>query len=207
MSVQLHHVTEALQWLLQEEIFVPTFVVTIFQGYRVLACSWEVGGRLYAVSRGGVVVALDYPLCHFELRLVTTSCKDAFGMDADRLEFRFLSAADRLDVACSVCSVPPSWLVVSRVSGPTLVRNAAWCRDHFARVESPDQALQLAQLAGIHAHWTASVEADREEGHWSKDLGGGCGKSPKQFAPDRRVPALSQGEGSGGCGGSRHSAT
>ena len=163
MSVQLHHVTEALQWLLQEEIFVPTFVVTIFQGYRVLACSWEVGGRLYAVSRGGVVVALDYPLCHFELRLVTTSCKDAFGMDADRLEFRFLSAADRLDVACSVCSVPPSWLVVSRVSGPTLVRNAAWCRDHFARVESPDQALQLAQLAGIHAHWTASVEADREE--------------------------------------------
>ena len=94
---------EALLWLLQEEIFVrPTFVVTIFQGYRVLACSWEVGGRLYAVSRGGVVVALDYPLCHFELRLVTTSCKDAFGMDADRLEFRFLSAADRLDVACSV---------------------------------------------------------------------------------------------------------
>jgi len=27
-----------------------------------LACSWEVGGRLYAVSKGGVVVALDYPL-------------------------------------------------------------------------------------------------------------------------------------------------
>ena len=163
MSVQLHHVAEALLWLLQEEIFVPTFVVTIFQGYRVLACSWEVGGRLYAVSRGGVVVALDYPLCHFELRLVTTSCKDAFGMDADRLEFRFLSAADRLDVACSVCSVPPSWLVVSRVSGPTLVRNAAWCRDHYARIESPDQALQLSQLAGIHAHWTAATSADREE--------------------------------------------
>ena len=163
MSVQLHHVAETLMWLLQEEIFVPTFVVTIFQGYRVLACSWEVGGRLYAVSRGGVVVALDYPLCHFELRLVTTSCKDAFGMDADRLEFRFLSAADRLDVACSVCSVPPSWLVVSRVSGPTLVRNAAWCRDHFARVESPDQALQLAQLAGIHAHWTAATSAECEE--------------------------------------------
>ena len=34
MSVQLHHVAEALLWLLQEEIFVPTFVVTIFQGYR-----------------------------------------------------------------------------------------------------------------------------------------------------------------------------
>ena len=163
MSVQLHHVAEALLWLLREEIFVPAFVVTIFQGYRVLACSWEVGGRLYAVSRGGVVVALDYPLCHFELRLVTTSCKDAFGMDADRLEFRFLSAADRLDVACSSCSVPPSWLVVSRVSGPTLVRNAAWCRDHYARIESPDQALQLSQLAGIHVHWTAATSADCEE--------------------------------------------
>ena len=44
-------------------------------------------------------------------------------------------------------------------------------------------------------------------GHRSEDLGGGCGESPKQLAPDRRVPALSQGEGSGGCGGSRHSAT
>ena len=44
---------------------------------------------LYAISEGGIVVALDYPLCHMEIRLVATSSADAFGQDADRLEFRF----------------------------------------------------------------------------------------------------------------------
>ena len=41
----------------------------------------------------------------------------------------------------------------------TLIRNAKWCRDHGTRVEGPDQALQFSQLAAIHAHWTAQVEA------------------------------------------------
>ena len=109
------------------------------------------------------MVALDYPLCHFECRFVATASPDAFGVDADRLEFRFLSAADRLDVRASTCSVPPSWLVVSRVSGPNLIKNARWCRDHYARVESPDQQLQLSQLASVHAHWTASTEAPSED--------------------------------------------
>ena len=70
------------------------------------------------------MVALDYPLCHMEIRLVATSSADAFGQDADRLEFRFYSAADCLDVACSTCAAPPSWLIVSRVSGPTLIKDA-----------------------------------------------------------------------------------
>eukprot|EP00434_Breviolum_minutum_P034619 symbB.v1.2.030648.t1/scaffold3477.1/size55879/5 len=164
MTVQINHVSDTIVWLLQETPFIPTFVVTVFQGWRVCAVSWEVGGRIYAISEGGIVVALDYPLCHVELRLVATSSADAFGQDADRLEFRFYSAADRLDVACSTCAVPPSWLVVSRVSGPTLIKNARWCREHLARVESPDQALHLSQLASIHAHWTAEMEAQNEEG-------------------------------------------
>ena len=140
MTVQINHVADHLMYVLQENAFIPTFVVTVFQGWRVVACSWEVGGRLYVCSEGGVVVAADYPLCHFECRIVATSSEDAFGLDADRLEFRFLSAGDRLDVAASTCSVPPSWLVVSRVSGPTLIRNANWCRSKYARIESPDQA-------------------------------------------------------------------
>ena len=163
MSVQMSHVHDMLGKILDEKVFIPTFVITIFQGWRVVAVSWEIGGRLYACSDGGVVVALDFPLCHFECRFVAVSSPDAFGMDADRLEFRFLSGSDRLDVRCSVCEVPPSWLVVSRVSGPTLIQNARWCRDHFARVESPDQALQMSQLASIHAHWTASTEAPTED--------------------------------------------
>lgn len=108
-------------------------------------------------------MALDFPLCHFECRFVATSSPDSFGADADRLEFRFLPAADRLDVSASLACVPPSWLVFSRVSGPTLIRSASWGREHGARVESPDQALQFAQLAAIHAHWTAKTEATTEE--------------------------------------------
>ena len=144
MSVQICHVADSLLWSLEEKPFIPTFVVTVFQGWRVISTSWEVGGRLYALSEGGVVVALDYPLCHVELRLVTASSPDAFGLDADRLEFRYYSGSDRLNVACSTCSVPPTWLVVSRVSGPTLIKNAQWCRDHYARIESPDQTLHLS---------------------------------------------------------------
>lgn len=159
MSIQICHVSDQLVNILQEVPFIPTFVVTVFQGCRVVACSWEVGG----CSEGGVVVALGYPLCHFELRLVATSSADAFGMHADRLEFRFFSAADRLDVAASTCSVPPSWLVVSRVSGPTLIRNAQWCRDKHARIESPDQTPQLSQLASVHAHWTVKMTAESAE--------------------------------------------
>ena len=163
MTVQLNFVGDFLLETLKTNVFIPTFTITVFQGWRVVAVAWEVGGRLYACSEGGVVAALDYPLCHFELRLVELSSADAFGLDADRIEFRFRSAADRLDVACRSCAVPPTWLVVSRVTAPVMVRNANWCRDHYARIEAPDQALQLTQLAGIHAHWTAKLEADDED--------------------------------------------
>ena len=163
MSVQINHVADNILWLLQENAFIPTCVVTVFQGWRVCACSWEIGGRIYAISEGGIVVALDYPLCHMEIRFVATSSADAFGQDADRVEFRFYSAAHRLDVACSTCAAPPSWLIVSRVSGPTLIKNAQWCRNHAARIEGPDQTLQLSQLASVHAHWTAEMEARSED--------------------------------------------
>ena len=163
MTVQVNHLVDHLMWILQEMAFVPTFVVTVFQGWRVVVCSWEVGGRIYAVSQGGFVVSLGYPLCHFECRFVATSSVDSFGLDADRLEFRFRSGGDRIDVACSACSVPPSWLVVSRVPGTTMSRTTQWVRERSARVESPDQVLQLSQLAQIHAHWTVNVEAEAED--------------------------------------------
>ncbi|CAK8992680.1 Uncharacterized protein SCF082_LOCUS3184 [Durusdinium trenchii] len=160
MTVQLNYINDALVPGLADLLFVPSIVVTVFQGWRVVAISFEVGGRLYACSDGGIVVALDHPLCHFELRLVSISSADSFGWDADRMEMRFVSAGDKLDIACSSVAAPASWLMVSRVSGPTLVRNAEWCRRHFARVEGPDQVMQLSQLAGIHAHWTAAMQAN-----------------------------------------------
>ena len=87
--------------MLNDIVFIPSVTVIVFQGYRVIANSWEVGGRLYAVSNGGVVVALDYPLCHFELRLVASASGDAVGLDADRLEAR--SAVWRLRLPGSWC--------------------------------------------------------------------------------------------------------
>ena len=159
MTVQLNYVNDALIMDLEEVLFIPACTVTVFQGWRVCAISFEVGGQIYVASDGGHVVALDFPLCHFELRVTATSSADSIGLDADRLEFRFKSAADRLDVKCSTLAVPSTWLVVSRVSGPTLIKNSHWCRDHYARIEGPDQTMQLSQLASIHAHWTASVAA------------------------------------------------
>ena len=159
MSVQINYVSDAAVQMMPDMVFIPTVIVTVFQGWRIVAVSWEVGGRLYACSDGGAVVALDYPLCHFEVRLVANASADAFGLDADRVEFRFFSAADRLDVGCSTAAIPPTWLVVSRVSGPTLIKNSKWCREHYARIEGPDQTLQMSQLAMVHAHWTAGVNA------------------------------------------------
>ena len=158
MTVQLNSLNDAVVDELRDQLFVPSCIVTIFQGWRVVATSFEVGGRIYACAQGGRVVALDFPLCHFELRLTATSSPDSMGMDADRLEFRFRSAQDKLDVACSQMVCPSTWMVCSGVPGQVLVSNAAWCRKNHARVEGPDQVLQLSQLAGIHSHWTASIE-------------------------------------------------
>lgn len=163
MTVQLNYINDSVIPRLDEMLFIPSVAVTVFQGWRVIATSFEVGGRLYACSDGGTVVALDFPLCHFEMRVTAISSSDSIGMDADRLEFRFRSSGDKVDVSCSQVVVPSTWLVVSRVSGPTLVKNAHWCRDHHARIEGPDQTMQLSQLAGIHAHWTASIEAGSVE--------------------------------------------
>ena len=54
-------------------------MITVFVGWRVVATSFEVGGRLYACSDHGTVVVLDYPLCHFEIRITATSSVDSIG--------------------------------------------------------------------------------------------------------------------------------
>ena len=110
---------------------------------------------------------------------------------ADRLEFRFRSAGDSVDMACSQIVVPSTWLVVSRVSAPTLIKNARWCREHYARIEEPDQTMQLSQLAGIHAYWTAAVEAASIE-ETGPRIGAVGEHSPGQCSFDLRVSALTE---------------
>ena len=124
---------------LSEALFIPSCVVTVFRGWRVVATSFEVGCRIYACADGGRVVVLNFPLCRFEVRFTTSSSVDAIGTDADRLEFRFLSPHDGIDVACPEMMVPPAWLVVSRVSGRTMTDNSKWRRRNDAGVEGPDQ--------------------------------------------------------------------
>ena len=161
MSVQLNYLNDTVVMNLAEQLFVPSVIVTVFQGWRVVATSFEVGGRLYACSEGGVVVALDYPLCRFEIRMTSISLKDALGNDADRVDFRFAATGDKIDVARSQLTVPSPYLLVSSVSGSTLKDTSAWCRKQNAGVEGPDQIMQMSQLAGVHAHWTSEETGPR----------------------------------------------
>ena len=90
MSIQMIHIADAIHTILSDTVFIPSIVITVFQGWRVVAVSWEVGGRVYACSEGGIVAALDFPLCHFECRFTATSSPDSLGADADRLEIEVL---------------------------------------------------------------------------------------------------------------------
>ena len=187
MSVQINHVTDSILWLLQETAFIPTCVVTVFQGWRVCACSWEVGGRIYAISEGGIVVALDYPLCHMEIRLVATSSADAFGQDADRLEFmvdREQGVRTYLDQECQLVQESHG---KDRGAGSGIAALAVGFDP--CSLDSRDGV----PLGG---------------GHRTKDL---CNRSrvqPQQPAPDQWVPFVQEaasyrGEGCPGCSSAR----
>jgi len=84
MTVQMNYLTDALLRNMGSTLFVPSGVVTIFHGWRVIAASCEVGGRLCACSDGGVVLAMDYPLWHFEIRITATFSADSIGTETHR---------------------------------------------------------------------------------------------------------------------------
>ena len=84
------------------------------------------------------------------------------GNDADRIEFRFRDSNNRIDLKCSRTSVPGTWLTVSHISGPTLIRTIQSVRENRARVEGPEQTEQFAQLAAIHEDWWKGSAAQDE---------------------------------------------
>ena len=87
---------------------------------------------------------------------------DAYGNDADRVEFRFRDANNRIDLKCARASVPGTWLTVSHISGPTLINAIQEVRRQRARVEGPEQTEQFAQLAAVHSAWfNAAFTTDR----------------------------------------------
>ena len=99
MMVQLDYMNDGLVTSLKEILFVPAIVVTIFSGWRVVAVSFEVSGRIYVCADKGVVV------CNFEIRMTALSSVDAICMDADRLEF---SMCRRRGSLCRWCQDPCS---------------------------------------------------------------------------------------------------
>ena len=85
--------------------------VAVLQGYRVSCVAVEPGGRLYAVSPHGAVVALD------KLREIVRNCADALASDTDKIEFRYLDAVNRIEVAAGRRSCPLSWVIGAHISG------------------------------------------------------------------------------------------
>ncbi|CAK9092981.1 Uncharacterized protein SCF082_LOCUS43739 [Durusdinium trenchii] len=138
-------------------------VVAAFVGWRVTVFSFECGGRTYSVGPNGAVVAGDRARSRFELRVCNRSSQDAMGNDADRVEFRFRDANNRLDLKCQRTSVPGTWLTVSHISGPTLIQTIQNVRQARARVEGPEHTEQFGQLAAVHEHWFNWAVAENAE--------------------------------------------
>ena len=119
-----------------------TVQVVLFQGYRVSACSAEPGGRLYNLTAGGGVIAQDFARCHVELRKVLRNSSDAYGSDADKVEFRYADRAARLEAGSSRLIVPATWFVCSHTSGVGLNELIKKSREIGGHIEAPDQAMQ-----------------------------------------------------------------
>ena len=110
------------------------------------------------------MVAGDFARSRWELRVCSRASDDAVGNDADRIEFRFRDANNRIDVKAARASVPATWLTVSHISGPNLVKTIQEVRRGGARVEGPEQTEQFAQLAAIHqSWWETSMAAQPDE--------------------------------------------
>ena len=148
-------------------------VVASFMGWRVTVFSFECGGRVYSVGPNGAVVATDHARSRFELRVCSRSSTDALGNDADRVEFRFRDANNRMDLKCQRTSVPGTWLTVSHISGPALIQTITNVRNSRARVEGPEHTEQFGQLAAVHQHWwnNAVAKSTRDVGCWTDFIG------------------------------------
>ena len=142
-----------------------SITVAVFQGYRVSCVTVEPGGRLYAASANGAVLALDKARCHFELRKVVRNSADALKSDTDKIEFRYLDAVNRIEVAAGRCSCPNTWLIGAHISGGQFATIIKAIRDQGGQIESPDHALQLSQLAAMHDSWfNGSTKQESDEG-------------------------------------------
>ena len=153
LSVQQQFCDEVLIRTAHKGWFRPSIVISVLVGWKVSVMSFEVGGQVYSIGPQGSVMASDYAMNTCELRVTERSSQEGYGNDADRVEFRFRDANNRLDLKCGRTSVPGTWLTVSHISGPALINTIQTCRSQRARVEGPDHVQQFAQLSAVIAPW------------------------------------------------------
>ena len=163
LSVQQQFCDEVLIRTAHKGWFRPSIVISVFVGWKVSVMSFEVGGQVYSIGPQGSVMASDYAMSTCELRVTERSSQEGYGNDADRVEFRFRDANNRLDLKCGRTSVPGTWLTVSHISGPALINTIQTCRSQRARVEGPDHVQQFAQLSAVIAPWYNDAIANDED--------------------------------------------
>ena len=163
LSVQQQFCDEVLIRTARDGWFRPSIVISVFVGWKVSVMSFEVGGQVYSIGPQGSVMASDYAMSTCELRVTERSSQEGYGNDADRVEFRFRDANNRLDLKCGRTSVPGTWLTVSHISGPALFNTIQTCRNQRARVEGPDHVQQFAQLSAVIAPWYNDAIANDDD--------------------------------------------
>ena len=175
LTIERQFVDDALVEMLDPEQDTFVVIVTVFQGWRISCVSFSAGGRVYMAASHGSVVVGDFMRVHQEFRRVTKSSPDAFGSDADRLEFRFRDSVNHIEVACKTTAAPAEWILISHITGQTLVNAVTGARSSGGRVEGPDQAMNYAQLNSLHERWfqgsISMRQADRKVVAESLDVG------------------------------------
>ena len=154
LTIQKQWIDEALLAVISEDQLKEVQVQhTIFQGYDVCSHTFEAGRRVYALSTNGTIVALSEPRTRIEIRKIAWGSPDLHGNEPDRLEYKFLDVSNNLTVACNRLAVPPSWIVLSNISGPACATIIQEARNSGAVAQAPDQHMQFGQLAAVHQAW------------------------------------------------------
>ena len=100
LSVQQQFCDEILIRTARDGWFRPSIVISVFVAWKVSVMSFEVGGQVYSIGLQGSMMVSDYAMSTCELRVTERSSQEGYGNDADRVEFRFRDANNRLDLKC-----------------------------------------------------------------------------------------------------------
>ena len=164
LTIQKYWTDEALVTLCTEEMLQEVQVQhSIFSGFDICSHTFEPGQRAYALGPNGTVVALSKPRSHVEVRKILWGSVDFHGHEADRLEYKFTDVANSMSVAANRLNVPPTWVVLSNISGPTCAQIIQSGRLSGAACQAPDQAMQFGQLAALHGAWFPDSTSKKDE--------------------------------------------